>query len=137
MITTLLILLIFSLSFALLFVTHRINYQRRIKKEGHLSITTGNKDRDINLSEYHHEIEEFLWQMRYSKKVETESSSKVQVYQPRPIQKIYGGKVTLTQDPYSIELSGPYHILKILEGILETPGSSFQALKSHDTDGAM
>jgi len=109
------IIFIFGFSFALLFLTHL----KKKQKNGVLTITTGNKDRDIGFDEYHNDIDSFLNQMRYTKEDLK--------YSPRPIQRVFGGDIIKTCDTYSIELIGPYHMLKILEGILSTPGSSFKA----------
>jgi hypothetical protein len=113
----LLIAAVFIFTFGLLYLTHR----KRKARQGVLSIDSGNKDRDISLSEYHDEIDAFLNQMRYVKDDER--------YSPRPIQQVFGGDISKKSDSYSIQLEGPYHMIKILEGILSTPGSKFKTAK--------
>lgn len=114
---TILISAIFIFSFGLLYLTHR----KRKSKIGKLTIDTGNKDREIGLEQYHEDIDTFLNQMRYARED--------QRYKPRPLQQIFGGDISKKSDSYSIELEGPYHMIKILEGILSTPGSSFKAIR--------
>ena len=112
---TIAIIIIFTATFSLLYVTHK----KRKRGLGELVIDTGNKDRDIGLEQYHDDIDSFLNQMRYTKGDEN--------YSPSPLQSVFGGDVSKSSDNYSIELRGPYHIIKIIEGILTTPGSKFKA----------
>ena len=109
----------------LIFMFFTFIHLRKSRKLGTLLITTGNKDPEIPLQVYKQDIETFLTQVRYFKDKRNHS-----VYRPGIFQTVFGGKCKTKADTYSIELQGPYHIIKILEGILSTPASKFRSKRT-------
>ncbi len=109
----------------LIFMLFTFVHLRKSRKSGTLLITTGNKDPEIPLQVYKQDIDTFLSQVRYYKDKQNHS-----VYRPGIFQTVFGGKCRAKIDTYSIELQGPYHIIKILEGILSTPASKFSSKRT-------
>ena len=117
LLSLILIVLIFSL---LLF-----GFRKRVIIYSKLEIHTGNKDRNINLSEYLKDINEYFRSMRYRRedgKIKNESI----VYLSPPLLINRGEKVEIFHDTYSISIYGADYKIKLLKEILKTPGSTFE-----------
>ncbi len=80
-----------------------------------LEITAANKDRQKPLSWYQQEILSFLHSQRYQRLDDLEGE---QVYSPRGLQHMRGN-VHLKIDAYSITLSGPKGVVRILASLLD------------------
>ena len=108
----LLIPLIFLGVFSLLFWS----YRERNLKTSWFEITPANKKIEKGLIDYRMEIISFLKSLRY--KV-TQKGDDYIVFRPRPLQRIMGGNVKVSWDPYIIKVEGPKYMVKILSQIVE------------------
>jgi len=110
----LLVPLIFLGVFFLFFWAHRERNLRSCIFE----ITPSNKKIEKGLIEYREEVIAFLKSLRY--KVVDKGESYV-VLRPRPLQRIMGGDVKVSWDPYIIKIEGPLYIVTIISQIVEIP----------------
>jgi len=108
----LLIPLIFLGVFLLFFWAHR---ERKLKTSS-FEITPANKERDKGLEAYRAEIISFLKSLRYRV---VEKGDGYLVFRPRPLQRIMGGDVKVSWDPYVIKIEGPVYMVEILSQIVE------------------
>lgn len=108
----LLVPLIFLGVFSIFFWAHR---QRNLRSSI-LEITPTNKQIDKGLTQYREEVISFLISLRY--RVVDKGESFV-VLRPRPLQRIMGGDVRVSWDPYIIKIEGPIYIVTIISRIVD------------------
>lgn len=104
--------LIFLGVFSILFWAYRERNLRSFSFE----ITPSNKDREKGLEVYREEIFSFLKSLRY---IVVDKGANFLVFRPRPLQRIMGGNVKVSWDPYIIKIEGPKYIVLIISEIVE------------------
>ncbi len=108
----LLVPLIFLGVFFIFFWAHRSRNLRTSSFE----ITPANKEKYKGLVLYREEIFSFLKSLRYRV---VEKGDGYLVFRPSPLQRIMGGDVKVSWDPYVIKIEGPVYMVEILSQIVE------------------
>ena len=107
----------------LIFLLLNFGLKKRKIKISNLEINSGNKDKNIPLKEYLKDIDEYFLSMRFHKtKINTQKTQ----FTPPPLLKNRGEKIEIINDALSLEIYGPDYTLRVLKGILESPGSTFE-----------
>ena len=81
-----------------------------------LEINTNNKDKQKGLQWYYDEILHYLHSSRYRELTQIDD---VRVFEPPMLLQHMGGKVELKRDSYSITITGPRGVVRIIGSILD------------------
>jgi hypothetical protein len=104
--------LLFGSIFGLFMAMH---LSRNLQTET-FEITIQNKDHQKGFAFYEAEIISIMHDMRYELILDTKENK---IWQPRPRARVMGGKFTMQVSPYSITITGPRGIVRIVTSMLD------------------
>ncbi len=100
-------------------------YKKRSIKLSILEINSGNKDKNISLSEYKADINEYFSNLRYER-VKNENTIR---YITPTMLKHRGEEIIMHIEALELNLEGPTYAIEVLYRVLKTPASNFKPRK--------